>query len=148
VGAAEQVLVENVRWPAGCRQPRLRTGYDRAAPRRFGSRPAACRRPRSTTSPPAYACDYLTAAGLVKQFYRGLADNSVGRVVDLLLHNGLVIIDEYGFAPLDDTGTQLLSRTPPPMNDVPSGSARGGQSNPGDAFSPNTSPPPACPTGL
>jgi DNA replication protein DnaC len=53
---------------------------------------------------------YLTAAELVEQLYRGLADNSVGRVIDTLLRHDLVIVDEVGFAPLDDTGTQLLFR--------------------------------------
>jgi DNA replication protein DnaC len=53
---------------------------------------------------------YLTAAELVEQLYRGLADNSVGRVIDTLLRNDLVIVDEVGFAALDDTGTQLLFR--------------------------------------
>jgi DNA replication protein DnaC len=53
---------------------------------------------------------YCTAADLVETLYRGLADNSVGRVIDTLLRNDLVIIDEVGFAPLDDTGTQLLFR--------------------------------------
>lgn len=53
---------------------------------------------------------YLTAAELVEQLYRGLADNSVGRVIDTLLRNDFVIVDEVGFAPLDDTGTQLLFR--------------------------------------
>lgn len=53
---------------------------------------------------------YLSAAELVEQLYRGLADNSVGRVIDTLLRNDLVIVDEIGFAPLDDTGTQLLFR--------------------------------------
>jgi DNA replication protein DnaC len=38
------------------------------------------------------------------------ADNSVGRVIDTLLRNDLIIIDELGFAPLDDTGAQLLFR--------------------------------------
>ena len=42
--------------------------------------------------------------------YRGLADNSVGRVIDTLLRNQLIIVDELGFAPLDDTGAQLLFR--------------------------------------
>jgi DNA replication protein DnaC len=41
---------------------------------------------------------------------RGLADNGVGRVIDTLLRNELVILDEVGFAPLDDTGAQLLFR--------------------------------------
>ena len=38
------------------------------------------------------------------------AGNSVGRVIDTLLRNDLIIVEESGFAPLDDTGTQLLSR--------------------------------------
>ncbi len=53
---------------------------------------------------------YLTAAELTETLYRGLADNSVGRVIDTLLRNDLIIIDEVGFAPLDDTGAQLLFR--------------------------------------
>ena len=53
---------------------------------------------------------YLTAADLVEQLYRGVADNSVGRVIDTLLRNDLIIVDEVGFAPLDDTGTQVLFR--------------------------------------
>jgi DNA replication protein DnaC len=50
---------------------------------------------------------YFTAA---EPLYRGLADNSVGRVIDTLLRNDLILIDEVGFAPLDDTGAQLLFR--------------------------------------
>jgi DNA replication protein DnaC len=57
-----------------------------------------------------YKVRYLSAAELVEQLYRGLADNSVGRVIDTLLRHDLVIVDEVGFAPLDDTGTQLLFR--------------------------------------
>ncbi len=53
---------------------------------------------------------YFTAADLVETLYRGLADNSVGRVIDTQLRNELIIIDELGFAPLDDTGAQLLFR--------------------------------------
>lgn len=53
---------------------------------------------------------YFTAAELVETLYRGLADNSVGRVIDTLLRNEMIIIDEVGFAPLDDTGAQLLFR--------------------------------------
>ena len=49
-------------------------------------------------------------AELVEQLYRGVADNSVGRVIDTLLRHDLVVVDEIGFAPLDDTGTQLLFR--------------------------------------
>ena len=53
---------------------------------------------------------YFTAAYLVETLYRGLADNSVGRVIENLLRNDLILIDEVGFAPLDDTGAQLLFR--------------------------------------
>jgi DNA replication protein DnaC len=53
---------------------------------------------------------YFTAADLVETLYRGLADNSVGKVIENLLRNDLIICDEVGFAPLDDTGTQLLFR--------------------------------------
>ena len=53
---------------------------------------------------------YFTAAELVETLYRGMADNSVGRVIDTLLRNDLIIVDELGFAPLDDTGSQLLFR--------------------------------------
>jgi DNA replication protein DnaC len=53
---------------------------------------------------------YFTAAELVETLYRGLADISVGRVIDTLLRHDLIICDEVGFAPLDDTGAQLLFR--------------------------------------
>ena len=53
---------------------------------------------------------YCTAADLIEQLYRGLADNSVGRIIDTLIRNDLIILDEVGFAPLDNTGTQLLFR--------------------------------------
>ena len=53
---------------------------------------------------------YFTAADLVETLYRGLADNSVGRVIDQTLRAEAVIVDEVGFAPLDDTGAQLLFR--------------------------------------
>ena len=53
---------------------------------------------------------YFTAAELVETLYRALADNSVGRVIEALLRNDLIICDEVGFAPLDDTGAQLLFR--------------------------------------
>ena len=53
---------------------------------------------------------YLPAASLVETLYGGLADNSVGRVIERLLRADLVIIDDLGFAPLDDTGSDLLFR--------------------------------------
>ena len=53
---------------------------------------------------------YFTAADLVETLYRGLADNSVGRVIDNLLRVDFVVVDEIGFAPLDTTGSQLFFR--------------------------------------
>src|SRR5262249_22286881 len=53
---------------------------------------------------------YLVAADLIETLYRGLADNTVGKVISQLLRNELLLIDELGFAPLDDTGSQLLFR--------------------------------------
>jgi len=53
---------------------------------------------------------YFSAAELVETLYRGLADNSVGKVIDQTLRAEFVIVDELGFAPLDDAGTQLLFR--------------------------------------
>jgi len=49
-------------------------------------------------------------ADLVDTLYRGLADNSAGKVIDTLLRNDLLLVDEVGFAPLDDTAAQLLFR--------------------------------------
>jgi IstB-like ATP binding protein len=51
---------------------------------------------------------YVVAADLIETLYRGLADNSVGKVIGGLLRHELILIDELGFAPLDDTGSQLL----------------------------------------
>ena len=53
---------------------------------------------------------YFTAAELVENLYRGLADNSVGRLIETVLRNDLIICDEVGFAPLDSTGRQRLIR--------------------------------------
>jgi DNA replication protein DnaC len=53
---------------------------------------------------------YFVAADLVETLYRGLADNTVGKVIDQLLRADLILIDELGFAPLDETGTHLLFR--------------------------------------
>ena len=53
---------------------------------------------------------YYSAAELIDTLYRGLADNTAGKVIDGLLRYDLIILDELGFAPLDDTGAQLLFR--------------------------------------
>ena len=53
---------------------------------------------------------YFSAAELVENLYRGLADNSVGKLIETVLRNDIIICDEVGFAPLDPTGSQLLFR--------------------------------------
>ena len=53
---------------------------------------------------------HVVAAELVETLYRGLADNSVGRVIDQVCKADLILVDEVGFAPLDAVGTQLLFR--------------------------------------
>ena len=53
---------------------------------------------------------YFAAVDLVETLYRGLADNSVGWGIEAILRADLVSVDELGFAPLDDVGTQLLFR--------------------------------------
>lgn len=53
---------------------------------------------------------YFSAAELLETLYRGLADNSVGKVIDQILRAEVVIVDEVGFAPVDDVGGQLLFR--------------------------------------
>jgi DNA replication protein DnaC len=53
---------------------------------------------------------YFTATDLVETLYKGLADNSVGKVIEQIMKADIVMIDEIGFAPMDDTGAQLLFR--------------------------------------
>ncbi len=57
-----------------------------------------------------YTARFVAAAELVESLYRGLADTSVDKVVESTLRPDAVIVDQVGFAPLDDTGPQLLSR--------------------------------------
>jgi DNA replication protein DnaC len=53
---------------------------------------------------------YFTAVDLIEHLYRAVADNTVGKTIEQLCRNDLLIIDEIGFAPLDHTSTQLLFR--------------------------------------
>jgi DNA replication protein DnaC len=57
-----------------------------------------------------YKVRYFTAADLVETLYRGYADNSVGRLIEQVVRADLVLIDEIGFAPLENTGSQLFFR--------------------------------------
>ena len=53
---------------------------------------------------------YFTAIELVETLWRALADNTVGKTIEAICRNQLIVIDEIGFAPLDHTGCQLLFR--------------------------------------
>ena len=72
---------------------------------------------------------YFTATDLVETLYRALADNSVGRVIEQILKADLILVDEIGFAPMDDNGAQLFFRSSPrPTSADLSASARTGPS--------------------
>src|ERR1700728_1512815 len=51
---------------------------------------------------------YFSAVELVETLFRGLADNSVGRVLEGILRADLILIDEIGLAPMDPTGAHLF----------------------------------------
>jgi len=53
---------------------------------------------------------YFIAVELVEHLYRAVADNTVGKAIETVCRNDLIIIDEIGFAPLDHTGCQLMFR--------------------------------------
>jgi DNA replication protein DnaC len=57
-----------------------------------------------------YRVRYFTAVELIEHLWRAVADNTVGRAVEAICRNDLILIDEIGFAPLDHTGCQLLFR--------------------------------------
>ena len=57
-----------------------------------------------------YKLRYFSASALIETLYRGLADNSVGKVIDQVLRADLILVDQIGFAPMDDTGAQLFFR--------------------------------------
>ena len=53
---------------------------------------------------------FFRADVLVEQLYRGLADNTVSKVVDAILRAEVIVIDELGFTPLDLVGANHLFR--------------------------------------
>ncbi len=57
-----------------------------------------------------YRVKFFRADVLVEQLYRGLADNTVSKVIDAMLRAELVVIDELGFTPLDLVGANHLFR--------------------------------------
>jgi len=53
---------------------------------------------------------YYTAIELVETLWRGQADNTVGKAIEQVCRNDLIVIDEIGFAPLEPAHSQLLFR--------------------------------------
>ena len=81
---------------------------------------------------------YSTAADLVETHYCGVADNSVGRVIDSLLRDDLKLIDGLGFAPWTAPEPNCGSGSPPPARGGPWRPGRTGRSSPTDG--PNAHP--------
>ncbi|MBW3646308.1 MAG: ATP-binding protein [Actinobacteria bacterium] len=93
----------SLRWIAAKENITLhRPGRNRQEPRTDRARPRAVAT--------GLQVRYFTAAELVENLYRGLDDNSVGKLIETALRNDQIIRDEVGFAPLDSTGSQLLFR--------------------------------------
>jgi len=57
-----------------------------------------------------YRVRYYSAIELVETLWRGQADNSVGKTIEAICRNDLIVIDEIGFAPLEPVLSQLLFR--------------------------------------
>jgi DNA replication protein DnaC len=53
---------------------------------------------------------FFSADELVEALYRGLADNTVGRLITSLLRNDLVIVDDLGFTAMDRVAAEHLFR--------------------------------------
>jgi DNA replication protein len=53
---------------------------------------------------------YFRADALIEALYSGIADNTVGALIEKILRADLVVIDELGFAPLDRVGANHLFR--------------------------------------
>ena len=65
-----------------------------------------------------------------------------------MTRNDLLLVDELGLAPLDNTGAQLLFRFIAAVYERRSlGSPPTGRANPGDGFCPSTPPRSRCSTG-
>ena len=92
---------------------------------------------------------YFTAADLVETLYRGLADNTVGKVIDTLLRNDLDPGRRARASPRWTTPAPSCcsGSSPPPTNAAPWASPPTGPSRPGAGSCPNTPPPSACSTG-
>ena len=87
---------------------------------------------------------YFTAADLTEILYRGMVGNSVGRIIENLLRNDLILVDEVGFARSTTPAPSCYSgSSPPPANDALPASPAIGLSSPGAGSCPSTPPPSA-----
>lgn len=57
-----------------------------------------------------YRVRYYSAIELVETLWRAQADNTVGKTIEAICRNDLIICDEIGFAPLEPVLSQLLFR--------------------------------------
>ena len=91
---------------------------------------------------------YFTAADLIDTLYRGLADNTVGKIIDTLLRADLLMLTKSD-SPRSMTPAPNCSSGswPPPTNADPWRSPPTGPSSNGDDSCPSTPPPPASSTG-
>jgi DNA replication protein DnaC len=74
----------------------------RQVPSRRGARPRCLRA--------GHRVRFFSADDLVEALYRGLADNSVGKLIAGLLRNDVVIIDVLGFTAVDRVAAEDLFR--------------------------------------
>ena len=85
---------------------------------------------------------YFTAADLVETLYRGLADNSVGKIIESLLRVDLVILDELASPRSMTPAPNCCSdSSPAPTNADPWPSGHIGPSKTGAGSYPNKPPP-------
>jgi DNA replication protein DnaC len=53
---------------------------------------------------------FFAADDLTEALYRGLADNTVGKLIQVLLRHDLVVIDDLGFTSMDRLAAEHLFR--------------------------------------
>ena len=132
----------SLEWISGKGEPlSRRSGRD-------GQEPPA-RRPRTAGGRSGKARALLHRPGADRDAHRGLADNSVGRVIEQILRADLILIDEIGFAPMDDTGVTAVLPHRRRRLRAPCARRSGhtGPSRSGDASCPSTPRRSACSTG-
>jgi DNA replication protein DnaC len=61
-----------------------------------------------------YKVRYFTAIAPVEHLYRAVADNTVGKAIEAMCRNDLIIIDEIGFAHSTTPAANSCSDSSPP----------------------------------